>query len=66
MNISTASRVAGLPVKTARYYADIGLVSAPFRSESGYRIYDGSAVRSSCSSAGRGSSGSRSTNAGNC
>ena len=45
MNISTASRAAGLPVKTVRYYADIGLVSAPFRSESGYRIYDGSAVR---------------------
>ena len=29
MNISTASRAAGLPVKTVRYYADIGLVSAP-------------------------------------
>ena len=45
MNISAASRAAGLPVKTVRYYADIELVSAPFRSESGYRIYDGSAVR---------------------
>ena len=45
MNISAASRAAGLPVKTVRYYADIGLVSAPWRSESGYRIYDASAVR---------------------
>ena len=45
MNISAASNAAGLPVKTVRYYADIGLVSAPFRSESGYRTYDGSAVR---------------------
>lgn len=45
MNISAASKAAGLPVKTVRYYADIGLVSAPSRSESGYRTYDGSAVR---------------------
>lgn len=45
MNISVASRVAGLPVKTVRYYADIGLVSAPSRTESGYRTYDDSAVR---------------------
>ena len=45
MNISAASKAAGLPVKTVRYYADIGLVSAPFRSESGYRTYDDSAVR---------------------
>ena len=45
MNISAASQAAGLPVKTVRYYADIGLVSAPSRSESGYRTYDDSAVR---------------------
>ena len=45
MNISAASGAAGLPVKTVRYYADIGLVSAPFRSESGYRTYDDRAVR---------------------
>ena len=32
MNISAASKAAGLPVKTVRYYADIGLVSAPSRS----------------------------------
>ena len=45
MNISAASRAAGLPVKTVRYYADIGLVSAPSRTESGYRTYDDGAVR---------------------
>lgn len=44
MNISTASKAAGLPVKTVRYYADIGLVSAPFRSEKGYRTYDENSV----------------------
>jgi len=45
MNISAASKTAGLPVKTVRYYADIGLVDAPSRSESGYRTYDDVAVR---------------------
>ncbi len=45
MNISTAAKTAVLPVKTVRYYADIGLVSAPSRSETGYRTYDGGAVR---------------------
>lgn len=45
MHISAASVAAGLPVKTVRYYADIGLVSAPSRSDSGYRTYDESAVR---------------------
>ena len=44
MNISTAAKTAGLPVKTVRYYADIGLVSAPERTESGYRTYDDGAV----------------------
>ena len=45
MNISIASREAGLPVKTVRYYADIGLVRAPVRSAAGYRIYDETAVQ---------------------
>jgi Cu(I)-responsive transcriptional regulator len=45
MNISGAARASGLPVKTVRYYADIGLVKAPSRSPSGYRTYDGNAVR---------------------
>ncbi len=45
MNISTAAQAAGLPVKTVRYYADIGLVDAPSRSDAGYRSYDDASVR---------------------
>ena len=45
MNISGAALAAGLPTKTVRYYADIGLVTAPSRSEAGYRTYDDAAVR---------------------
>lgn len=45
MNISAAAKASGLPVKTVRYYADIGLVPAPARSEAGYRTYDEAAVR---------------------
>lgn len=45
MNISSAAEAAGLPVKTVRYYADIGLVGAPSRSEAGYRTYDDASVR---------------------
>ncbi|WP_298260957.1 Cu(I)-responsive transcriptional regulator [uncultured Litoreibacter sp.] len=45
MNISAASKAAGLPVKTVRYYADIGLVQAPSRSDAGYRTYDDASVR---------------------
>ena len=44
MNISAASKAAGLPVKTVRYYAVIGLVDAPSRSAAGYRTYDDVAV----------------------
>ena len=44
MNISAASKAAGLPVKTVRYYADIGLVDVPSRSDAGYRTYDDVAV----------------------
>lgn len=45
MNISAAAKIAGLPVKTVRYYADIGLVDAPSRSDAGYRSYDDASVR---------------------
>lgn len=45
MNISTAAKAAGLPVKTVRYYANIGLVQAPSRSDAGYRTYDDASVR---------------------
>ncbi len=45
MNISNAAAASGLPTKTVRYYADIGLVDATGRSESGYRHYDEAAIR---------------------
>ena len=45
MNISAVADAAGLPVKTVRYYSDIGLVPAPDRSAAGYRSYDDAAVR---------------------
>ena len=45
MNITTAAKAADLPTKTVRYYADIGLVKAPSRSDAGYRAYDENAVR---------------------
>ena len=38
MNIGDAANVAGLPVKTIRYYEDIKLVT-PQRSENGYRVF---------------------------
>ena len=45
MNISEAAKSSGLPVKTVRYYADIGLVEPPSRSDAGYRIYNDATVR---------------------
>ena len=45
MNISQVAKAAELPVKTVRYYADIGLVAPAGRSEAGYRIYDDPALR---------------------
>ncbi len=39
MTIGEAARAAGLPVKTVRYYADIGLVVPQGRSVAGYRVY---------------------------
>lgn len=38
MNIGQAAEQAGLPVKTIRYYEEIGLVS-PKRRDNGYRHY---------------------------
>jgi len=38
MNIGEAAKQSALPVKTVRYYDEIGLVHAP-RSASGYREY---------------------------
>ncbi|MFK7944702.1 MAG: Cu(I)-responsive transcriptional regulator [Paracoccaceae bacterium] len=39
MNIGAAAKASGLPIKTVRYYADIGLVTPRLRSRSGYRVY---------------------------
>ena len=38
MNISEVSKLTGLPVKTIRYYEEIGLIS-PRRSGNGYRSF---------------------------
>lgn len=45
MNIGDAARASGLPTKTVRYYADIGLVAPAGRGANGYREYDGGDVR---------------------
>jgi DNA-binding transcriptional MerR regulator len=46
MNIGELSRLTGLPVKTIRYYSDVGLVPEADRSQAGYRRYDhGSLIR---------------------
>ncbi len=45
MNIGEAAKRVGLPVKTVRYYAEIGLVSPNGRNSSGYREYDEASVR---------------------
>jgi Cu(I)-responsive transcriptional regulator len=39
MNIGEAARASGLPTKTVRYYADIGLVRPSARRANGYRDY---------------------------
>ncbi len=40
MNIGELSRLTGLPVKTIRYYSDVGLVPEADRTLSNYRRYD--------------------------
>ncbi|MCP5089257.1 MAG: Cu(I)-responsive transcriptional regulator [Rhodobacteraceae bacterium] len=45
LNIGSAARATGLPTKTVRYYADIGLVAPGGRSEKGYRLYDDRELR---------------------
>ena len=44
MKVGEAAQQAGLPVKTVRYYADIGLVAPMGRSQAGYRIYGAAEV----------------------
>ncbi|WP_298916288.1 Cu(I)-responsive transcriptional regulator [uncultured Roseobacter sp.] len=43
MNISDVAKRTGLPVKTIRYYEDIGLI-APARSGNGYRSFSDSDI----------------------
>lgn len=43
-NIGEAATQSGLPVRTIRYYEDIGLVM-PERSTNGYRLFDDKSVR---------------------
>lgn len=45
MKISEAAKTVGMPTKTVRYYADIGLVAPARRSDGGYRQYDESSIR---------------------
>ncbi len=40
MNIGEASRASGVSAKMIRYYEAIGLVQAPARTDSNYRVYD--------------------------
>ena len=39
MNIGQASKASGVSTKMIRYYESIGLITAPLRTESGYRVY---------------------------
>jgi len=40
LSIGALARAAGMTAPTIRYYADIGLLPKPSRSESGQRMYD--------------------------
>lgn len=44
MNIGEASKASGVSTKMIRYYESIGLIKAPLRTESGYRVYSDSEV----------------------
>jgi DNA-binding transcriptional MerR regulator len=44
MNIGELARRCGLPVKTVRYYSDLGLVPEAARTRSGHRRYDAGSV----------------------
>ena len=39
MNIGQASERSGVSAKMIRYYEDIGLITAPLRTKSNYRVY---------------------------
>lgn len=39
-SIGRAAKAANVPIKTIRYYDEIGLIKSPGVSEAGYRMYD--------------------------
>ena len=45
LSIGEVGRLTGLPVKTIRYYSDIGLLAAASRTDAGYRRYDAAGLR---------------------
>ena len=45
MKIGVLAGRSGLPVKTLRYYEDLGLLPAIGRSEGGYRLFDEQSLR---------------------
>ena len=45
ISIGRAAKTADLPVKTVRYYDDIGLVKPSGYSTNGYRLYDARDIR---------------------
>ncbi|GLQ34475.1 Cu(I)-responsive transcriptional regulator [Amylibacter marinus] len=45
MKIGEIAKKSDLPIKTVRYYADIGLVTPSGRSDAGYRLYDLEALK---------------------
>jgi MerR family copper efflux transcriptional regulator len=44
MNIGQAATASSVSAKMIRYYESIGLIEAPLRTESGYRVYAGDDV----------------------
>ncbi len=47
MNIGEVSRASGLPIKTIRYYEDMGLIR-PLRQANGYRVFDKATLERLC------------------
>jgi DNA-binding transcriptional MerR regulator len=45
MTVHEVSRITGVSVRTLQYYDRIGLLSPSDRTEAGYRLYDGEALR---------------------